>query len=144
MSGSGLLCSLRISLLSICIVASVLAIGGCGGGSMSTNRMLLSMSISPAAADAKNSPNGQVMFTATGVFSQPPSPATVTFVAPFSGSWSVSDTRIATIDQTGMAQCVSGQSGTVSVNAIASANAAVGPGAMSIGVNATPATLTCP
>ena len=142
MSGSGLRYSLRVSLFSLCIFA----IGGCGGSSssMNTNRMLLSMSISPAAADAKNSPNGQVQFTATGIFSQPPSPATVTFVAPFSGSWSVSNLKIATIDENGVAQCVSGQSGTVTVNAMASANAPVGPGAMSIGVNATPATLICP
>jgi len=144
MSRSGIRYSLWIALFILCISALVLAISSCGGGSMNANRMLLSMSISPAAADAQQFPNGQVMFTATGTFSQPPSPAMVTFVAPFSGSWSVSDLRIATIDSNGMAQCVSGQSGTVTVNAIASANAPVGPGAMSVGVRATPATLTCP
>lgn len=143
MTRSGIRYSSPISLFILSIGAAILAISSCGGGSMNTNRMLLSMTISPAAADAQQSPNGQVMFMATGTFSQPPSPAMVTFVAPFSGSWSVSNSNIATIDQNGMAQCISGQSGIVTVTAIASSNSAVGPGAMSTAVTAK-ATLTCP
>ena len=37
--------------------------------SCGTNRRLQSVAIQPATADAKNFPNGQVHFTATGVFS---------------------------------------------------------------------------
>ena len=125
-------------------LAAALAIiaAGCGMNSTSPNRVLLSMSISPAMADASTSPNRQVQFAATGTFSRPPSPDTVPFVSPYSGSWAISNPKIATITQTGLAACMPGAMGTVIVSAIASANTA-GPGAMSIGVSST-AKLTCP
>ena len=139
-ANSQLLLGLLFILLSVAIVA------GCGG-SMNTmnanNRVLLSMSISPASADAQMFTNGLVTFTATGTFSQPPSPAMVTFVAPFSGSWEVSDPNMATITPNGMAQCLPGANGKVTVQAQASSNSATTPGAMSTAVGAT-ATLTCP
>jgi hypothetical protein len=145
MSGLGMHGFARVVLLSAFPVCCLLALG-CGGGmntTMDSNRVLLSMSISPSAVDAQKFMNGQVMFAATGTFSQPPSPAIVTFMAPYSGSWAVSNPNIATIDQNGMAQCISGQSGTVTVSAIASTNAATGTGATSTAVSAT-ATLICP
>jgi hypothetical protein len=110
--------------------------------SMTQNRMLQSMTVSPSNANAAGSPGGKVQFKATGTFSQPPSPDVVTFVAPYSGSWSVSNLDVATISPTGLAQCVPGASGTVDVIAVASANSAP-PGAMSIGVRGM-AKLTCP
>jgi hypothetical protein len=119
-----------------------LALNGCGMNSMAPSRVLQSMTVSPAIADAAHSPDGKVQFKASGTFSQPPSPDVVTFVAPYSGSWSVSNLDIATISPSGLAQCVPGGSGTVDVIAVASANSAP-PGAMSIGVRGM-AKLTCP
>jgi hypothetical protein len=118
------------------------ALNGCGMNSMTPNRVLQSMTVSPAIADAARSPDGKVQFMASGTFSRPPSPDVVTFVAPYSGSWAVSNLAVATISPSGLAQCVAGASGTVNVIAIASANSA-GPGAMSIAVRGT-AKLTCP
>jgi hypothetical protein len=118
-----------------------IACSGCGANS-SPNRVLLSMSITPAVADAATSASRQVQFTATGTFSRPPSPDAVPFVAPYSGSWLVSNPKAATITQTGLASCPPGGSGIVTVTAVASANSA-GPGAMSTAVSGT-AKLTCP
>lgn len=117
-----------------------LIINGCGTNSP---RELQSMSITPSVADAAHSPNGAVQFMASGTFSQPPSPAAVTFVAPYSGSWSVSNPAIATISSTGLAKCVAGASGTVNVIATASANSTTMGGEMSIARTGT-AQLTCP
>lgn len=128
-------------LLGVQTTFLLLALVACGGMN-SSNRALMSMTLAPASADAQNFANGQVQFTATGVFSEPPSPATVTFMEPFSGSWMISNSNIATIDQNGMAKCVSGASGVVTVSAIASSNSAQAP-AMSTAVSAS-AVLTCP
>jgi hypothetical protein len=132
--------SMGLALLSAAVLGLVL--NGCGMNSMTQNRILQSMNVSPAIANAATSPGGKVQFKAIGTFSQPPSPDVVTFVAPYSGSWSVSNLDIATISPSGLAQCVPGTSGTVDVIAVASANAAP-PGAMSIGVRGM-AKLTCP
>jgi hypothetical protein len=137
----GIPCFAKKVLGNACLMSSLLAIVACGG--MNSKRVLMSMSVSPAAADAQNFANGQVMFSATGTFSQPPSPAAVTFMAPYSGSWSVSDANVASIDQNGVARCVQGQTGIVTVSAIASSNSATGPGQMSTAVTAK-ATLSCP
>ena len=128
-----------LALLSAAVLG--LMFNGCGMNSMTSGRMLFSMMVSPAMADATRSPGGKVQFKATGTFSQPPSPDVVTFVAPYSGSWSVSNPDIATISPSGLAQCVPGASGTVDVIAVASANSAP-PGAMSVGVRGM-AKLTC-
>jgi hypothetical protein len=133
--------SMGLALLSAAVLG--LALNGCGMNSMTQNRMLESMSVSPAIANAATSPGGKVQFKATGTFSQPPTPDVVTFVAPYSGSWSVSNLDIATISPSGLAQCVAGASGTVDVTAIASANSTTMPGAMSVAVTAK-AKLTCP
>jgi uncharacterized protein YjdB len=129
----------------VCVV-TVFAVASIGCGSMNSapNRVLQSMSLSPATADAQTFPQGQVQFTPTGTFSIAPSPAKVPvpLVSPYSVSWSSSDPSIATIDQNGVAQCVAGASGTVTISAIASSNSAMGP-AMSTGVSGT-AKLTCP
>ena len=129
----------------VCVVIVIaLASIGCGSMNAAPNRVLQSMSLSPATADAQTFPQGQVQFTPTGTFSIAPSPAAVPvpFVSPYSGSWSSSNPSLATIDQNGVAQCVAGASGTVTISAIASSNSAMGP-AMSTGVSST-AKLTCP
>ena len=116
-------------------------------GSSSSNRVLQSIAVAPATADAQNNANAQVQFTATGTFSKSPSPSPVTFAAPYSGSWAVSDPMIATLVGTGTGtatfQCVGGASGMVTITAAASTNAATGTAATSTMVRGT-ASLTCP
>ena len=93
---------------------------GCGN---SSPRMLQSVIASPAIADAQNFTNGKVKFTPTGIFNK--APTHVTPLPPCSAiksadscitAWSTSplDT-IATIDQTGVAHCLPGESGTVTI-----------------------------
>jgi len=104
------------------------------------------MTISPAVADAQDFPDNQVQFTATGTFNEAPSPAQLTFMAPYTGSWGISSTSadvIATIDQTGLADCVSGAAGTVTVFALVNANSATGTGMTGVAVRGV-ASLTCP
>lgn len=130
--------------LSICLLA-VFAITpiSCSSMNSMSNRVLQSMVISPANADAQSSPTGQVQFSAMGTFSKAPSPAPVPFVAPYSGSWATSDLSVATIGQTGLAQCVPGAAGTVTITAIASTNSGQGTQQTSTAVSAS-AKLTCP
>jgi hypothetical protein len=84
---------------------------GCGNGGP---RRLQSVSVTPASADAQSFPNGQVQFTAVGTYSQPPSPAPIVPMGNGMG-WSVSDLHIATINQSGLAQCKPGALGVVTV-----------------------------
>jgi hypothetical protein len=130
--------------LAVCLLAAFAVTGiGCGSMNSMSNRVLQSMVVSPATADAQNSPSGQVQFSAMGTFSKAPSPAPVPFVAPYSGSWATSDLNVATIDQHGLAMCLGGASGTVTITAIASSNAGVGTQNTSTAVSGT-AKLTCP
>jgi hypothetical protein len=135
----------RQALAIIFVAALFLETVGCSMSSSMSNRVLQSMTVSPATADAQNFANGQVQFSATGTFSKPPSPAAVPFVAPYSGSW-LADTSVVTLvgtsGNTATFQCVAGASGTITITAIASSNSANGP-AMSTAVTGT-ATLTCP
>jgi hypothetical protein len=132
------------TLLSVCLLAAYAITSiGCSSMKSMSNRVLQSMVISPATADAQSSPSGQVQFSAMGKFSQAPSPAPVPFVAPYSGSWATSDLNVATIDQHGLATCVAGASDTVTVSAIASSNAGMGTQNTSTAVTGT-AKLTCP
>jgi hypothetical protein len=132
------------TLLSILFLAA-LALETLGCGSSNSNRVLQSMAITPANADAKDFANGQVQFTATGTFNKVPSPAQVTFQPPYTGTWSLMGAgaaNIATISQAGLAQCIPGAAGVVTVSAVASSNSATGP-AMSTAVTGS-TTLTCP
>lgn len=101
----------------------------CGSANPNIGRVLTSISVTPAAADAQQSANGQVVFTATGIFSLPPSPAVLSVAPPYSGQFVVANPvtgQIATVVSTGngtvTVQCVAGASGTVEVVASASAN----------------------
>ena len=132
----------KLCALFVLLVPTALATVSCGANS-GPNRYLKSMVINPAVADAQNFPGGQVQFAATGTFSSAPSPDVVSFVPGVQG-WSVSDTAIATIGQsTGMAQCIPGAAGTVTVGAT-TPNGFVGHGVTAALVVAAPATLTCP
>ena len=107
---------------------------GCGNGNP---RVLQSISVSPASADAQNFPNAQVQFTAVGTYSQPPSPSPTT-----ASSWSLADPAMATINQSGVAQCNSGASGVTTIAATAPAPCH-GTGCTAVQLVGT-AQLTCP
>jgi hypothetical protein len=102
---------------SVFLAVTVLITLGCGSSDMNPNRVLQTMVMAPVNPDAQNFPNGQVQFTATGTFRKTPSGWTLM------GAGAAS---IATIRQTGLAQCVARAAGTVTVQASASANAANG------------------
>ena len=83
------------------------------------SHQLKSVTLQPASADAKNSPNGQVQFTAKGVFSDSSTPVTLTSkdvswcigeltssANPTAGVCVGNVARFATVDQNGLAQCL--------------------------------------
>ena len=86
---------------------------GCG------NNRLSSVNVSPAVADARNFPNGQVQFTATGTYSGSSHPVMVNnlswCVGSSSGRCNGNIASAATVNTTGVAQCLSGATGTVTV-----------------------------
>jgi hypothetical protein len=98
---------------AILLGAIELVVGGCGN---SGPRFLQSVSVTPASADAQTFANGQVQFTAVGTYSQPPSPSPLA-----QAGWSLSGSDLATISQSGLAQCNPGASGVVTVKASMSA-----------------------
>ncbi len=60
-------------LLAALDVLLLLVIAGCGGSSMTANtRMMQSIMVTPASADAQNFANAQVQFTATATFNMAP------------------------------------------------------------------------
>jgi hypothetical protein len=85
----------------------------CGGNS-SSDRVLQSITLSPATADARDYPGGQVQFTATGFYTA--NPRTVTPLAAGWGScFQNAPTSDVTVSSAGMAQCISGAAGTYTV-----------------------------
>ena len=100
-----------VSLLALILVGSLVALS-CGA---QNQNQLQSMSVSPTAADAKDYPNEQVPFTATGYYtnSRPVTPQPATWVACQSGA-AVTDV---TVSATGVAQCGTGASGTYAIDA---------------------------
>jgi hypothetical protein len=120
----------RLLLAALGPALLTIALTSCGSTIPNAGRVLLEIVVTPATADAQTFANGQVEFTATGTFSVAPSPAPVTFVAPYTGGFIVSPNTsnqvIANIVSTGpgtaTVQCVAGMSGTVEVGATASAN----------------------
>lgn len=103
------------------LVAAAAVLSSCG-----SNRQLKSVAVTPATADAKQYPNGQVQFTAAGVFSDSSMPVTLTnqqvtwcyggltsVANPVAGMCTGNIAQFATVDQVGMAQCSPGFQGTV-------------------------------
>lgn len=124
--------------MSVLLAAALLAgiellAAGCG----SSNRVIQSVTVTPATADAQNFPNGQVQFTASGNYSAPPSP-----VALSQAGWSLSEGGIATLTGNGLAQCVPGATGTVTVKAGVSGPCS-GTGCTAVQIVGT-AQLSCP
>jgi hypothetical protein len=135
----------RLVLSGLSLAAYALLTAACGDSGTHQNRVLQSIAITPADADAQLFPNGQVQFAAAGTFSMPPSPQPLDFQAPYSGSWVLTgdNASIATISTTGLAQCNAGASGVVTVEAGASSGAGMGTQATDP-IVAGMTTLTCP
>ena len=112
----------RLGLSSSSFVLLFFGMLGCGNG-----RQLQGVKLSPATADAQNFPNGQVSFTATGTYNQPPSPVQLTSkdILWCSGGIGSSGSTTgqcvgnanpgATVDQNGLAQCSPMFVGTVTI-----------------------------
>jgi hypothetical protein len=115
------------------------------GSNPNPNRLLKSIAVTPATADARDYANGHVQFTATGTFSMPPSPTQLTFSNPYTGSFTVDPTMTNIVSSSGgtaTVQCVAGASGTTDVEVIACAYAQ-STGATCVPVRGS-AKLTCP
>ena len=86
---------------------------GCG-----SNR-LTSVTVSPAAADARNFSNGQVQFTASATYSGSSHPVPANnlswCIGSSSGTCNGNIASAATVNGSGVAQCVSSSSATVTV-----------------------------
>lgn len=138
----------RHALVLLALLVSVASlVSSCNSVDPNSGRVLYSISVTPATADAQTFPNGQVTFTASGMFSVPPSPAPLTFAAPYAGQFIVANptnppatiaTVVATGNSTVTVQCATGASGTVPVVASGTANNAANT------VITGSAELTCP
>jgi hypothetical protein len=140
--------SLLVALSTFALGVAALLTLSCGSSANSDpNRVLQSITLTPATADAQDYPNGQVQFTATGFYNSVPNTVT-----PLSAGWGTcSDnaaTTAVTVSQAGVAQCASGAVGTYTVwandypstNVGCNAVNACGGGCMVAGS----AQLTCP
>lgn len=102
------------SLLFFCLlVLSALIVLACG--SNPTNRAVQSLEITPAAADAQDYPDGQVPFTAIGVYNN----SQLSPVEPTSATWGACYQNAAstavTVSTSGVAHCAHGASGVYTV-----------------------------
>jgi hypothetical protein len=100
-------CSALIVCTSFFLILLGTGITGCGGSAMNSSRMLQSLTVTPASADAQTFPGGRVQFTVTGTFNTAPatvaSPAVMWSIgSPFASPPAMPQ---ASVDATGMAQC---------------------------------------
>ena len=109
---------IRLDAFFACLLITGFVTLGCGA------RQLQSVTVSPATADAQSFSNGQVQFTATGTYTQPPSPVQLTSQQILWCMGGIGDTAGecvgnanpgGTVDQNGLAQCNSGFVGTATV-----------------------------
>jgi hypothetical protein len=116
----------------ICLAIVLLAAASllsCSSGDPNIGRILISIAVTPETADAKNSPNGQVIFTATGTYSLSPITGPLTFAAPYAGQFAVDNPATGTIanvvttgNSTVTVQCATNATGTAFVVASALTN----------------------
>jgi hypothetical protein len=99
--------------LWVLVSISMVCLVGCGGNN------LRSVTVSPAVADAKNFPGGQVQFTATGTYSGSSTPVPVNSltwcIGTSAGQCNGNIASAATVTNSGVAQCLPGSSATVTV-----------------------------
>jgi hypothetical protein len=108
--------SLPLTILAITLALASLSCGG----SQESNRLLQSVTLSPATATA--APGGQVQFTATGSYSASPYTSTPPSYTQWGVCYQGSPTTEVTVSSAGVAQCGSSASGTYSVFAQAPSN----------------------
>jgi hypothetical protein len=96
---------LSVFFLAIFAIAITLACGG------SSPRTLQSVRLSPPTSDAQGSP---VQFTATGYFSEQPSPAKL-LTANWGACYQNQPTTAVSVSANGLAQCAAGAVGTYTV-----------------------------
>ncbi len=127
--------------LWVAMTLSLLAMLGCG------NSKLTSVNLSPTAADAQNFPSGQVQFTATGTYSNSSKVVPLTNVTwcigSTTGSCNGNIATSASVNSSGLAQCLPGQTGTVTVIAGSGGSQSNPDGGRQLTVFGT-AQLTCP
>lgn len=118
----------------ILAIALALIAGGCGGGSSTTERRLVSISIQPGNSQAV-APGGTIAFSAVGNFDQAPLIQTN-----FAVQWSSSDSSVATIDlATGVATCATvGGPITIAGSAPGKAGAVTGSGVLTCQLSPNP------
>ena len=101
-----------LSFLALILAASFALSCGAGQG----QGQLQSITINPATANAQSYRNGQVPFTATGVYNNPSHTVT-----PLTANWVACQQNAPTTDvyvsNTGLAQCASGATGTYAIKA---------------------------
>jgi len=101
-----------------CVMLSVVTLLSLGCGS---SRQLQSVTLSPTSADAQDFANGEVSFSATGMFSKPPSPQPLTSkdvtwcVGSSAGFCAGNISPGATVDPNGVAKCAPNFSGVATI-----------------------------
>jgi hypothetical protein len=129
------------TLLWMATSLSFLAMLGCG------NSKLTSVNLSPTAADAQNFPSGQVQFTAAGTYSNSSKVVPLTNVTwcigSTTGSCNGNIATSASVNGSGLAQCLPGGIGTVTVIAGSGGSQSNPDGGHQLTVFGT-AQLTCP
>ena len=109
---------LRLTLFSLALILAASFALSCGARSQSQDPQsqdpLQSITLSPATADARNYPNGQVQFIATGYYIDPSHTVT-----PLSAMWGTcyqnASTSAVSVTAGGVAQCAPGAVGTYTV-----------------------------
>ncbi len=136
-------------IVALAVVASAALSCGNPADSPGAADPLESITITPAVADAKDYPNGQVQFTAVGYYSTNPNQAVPLSKPGWGSCYENQSTSAVTVSSTGVAQCASGVVGTYTVWADAPPNpngpnclamTACGGGCFVVGT----AQLTCP
>jgi hypothetical protein len=142
--------AIPISLMvALAIAASVAMSCGNAADPSHPGDPLESITVSPAVADAKDYPDGQVQFTAAGYYSTNPNQAVPLSKPGWGSCYENNSTSEVTVSSTGVAQCASGAVGTYTVWADAPPNVG-GPNCLAVNacgggcfVTGT-AQLTCP
>lgn len=119
------------------IPAALLLAAGCGAG----HPNLTTVTVSPSSATATSSPQGDVVFTATGSFTN----STSRELTVADGlTWSSSNTAIATVNDNGSASCLAAGSVTITAQAPVNLQITVNNGVSNTSSNVTgTATLNC-
>jgi hypothetical protein len=108
--------SVPISLVAALVVAASVALS-CGSPAdpSSPGDPLESITVTPAAADANDYPNGQVQFTATGYYSTNPKQGVALSKPNWGSCYQNAPTSEVTVSSSGVAQCANGAVGTFTV-----------------------------